>query len=124
MVMTDLTNQLTADDDLISTLLEDGMEQGYLTYDQILEVLPDIENNLPLLEGLLEEAQAIGVTVYETEEDALDMRGRWERSKGDAADSGGKASCCAAVRLEQRADRRFCRSLFPRDGPARLALRR
>ena len=89
--MTDLTNQLTGDEEIISTLLEDGMEQGYLTYDQILEVLPDIENNLPLLESLLEEAQAIGVTVYETEEDALDMRGDGSGLEGDAADSEGKA---------------------------------
>ncbi len=68
--MSDLTNPLV-DDEVISTLLNDGLEQGYLTYDQILETLPDIENNLPLLESLLEEAQAVGVTVYETEEDAL-----------------------------------------------------
>ena len=87
--MTDLTNQLTADDEVISTLLEDGLAQGYLTYDQILEVLPDIENNLPLLEGLLEEAQSVGVTVYETEEDALDMTGEGS-SDGEAGDLGGK----------------------------------
>jgi RNA polymerase primary sigma factor len=87
--MTDLTNQMTADDDVISALLEDGLEQGYLTYDQILEVLPDIENNLPLLEGLLEEAQAVGITVYETEEDALDMQGVASGIEGDAAELGG-----------------------------------
>lgn len=68
--MSDPTNPLV-DDEVINTLLNDGLEQGYLTYDQILETLPDIENNLPLLESLLEEAQAVGVTVYETEEDAL-----------------------------------------------------
>ncbi len=85
--MTDLTNQLTADDEIVSTLLEDGLEQGYLTYDQILEVLPDIENNLPLLEGLLEEAQSVGVTVYETEEDALDMSAA---GTGDTSDLEGK----------------------------------
>ncbi|NCF65512.1 MAG: sigma-70 family RNA polymerase sigma factor [Anaerolineaceae bacterium] len=68
--MSDLTNPLV-DDEVINTLLNDGLEQGYLTYDQILETLPDIENNLPLLESLLEEAQAVGVTVYETEDDAL-----------------------------------------------------
>jgi RNA polymerase primary sigma factor len=70
LIMSDLTNPLV-DDEVISILLNDGLEQGYLTYDQILEALPDIENNLPLLEGLLEEAQVVGVTVYETEEDAL-----------------------------------------------------
>ncbi len=41
--MSDLTNPLV-DDEVISTLLNDGLEQGYLTYDQILEALPDIEN--------------------------------------------------------------------------------
>jgi len=75
--MSDLTNPLV-DDEVINTLLNDGLEQGYLTYDQILETLPDIENNLPLLESLLEEAQAVGVTVYETEEDALAMGGEEE----------------------------------------------
>jgi len=70
LIMSDLTNPLV-DDEVVSTLLDDGLELGYLTYDQILEALPDIENNLPLLESLLEEAQAVGVTVYETEEDAL-----------------------------------------------------
>jgi RNA polymerase primary sigma factor len=70
LIMSDLTNPLV-DDEVINTLLNDGLEQGYLTYDQILETLPDIENNLPLLESLLEEAQAVGVTVYETEDDAL-----------------------------------------------------
>ena len=70
LIMSDLTNPLV-DDEVISTLLNDGLEQGFLTYDQILETLPDIENNLPLLESLLEEAQAVGVIVYETEEDAL-----------------------------------------------------
>jgi RNA polymerase primary sigma factor len=69
--MSDLPNPI-ADEDIISNLLNDGMEQGYLTYDQILEALPDIENNLPLLESLLEEALSVGVTVFETEEDALE----------------------------------------------------
>ncbi|MFN2134789.1 MAG: sigma-70 family RNA polymerase sigma factor [Candidatus Promineifilaceae bacterium] len=86
--MSDLSSQLSADDDVISTLLEDGLEQGYLTYDQILEVLPDIENNLPLLEGLLEEAMAVGVTVYETEEDALDSSNA--SADGETAELEGK----------------------------------
>ena len=70
--MSDLSNQLL-DDEVISTLLNEGMEQGYLTYDQILETLPEVENNIALLENLLEEAQTMGITVYETEEDALAM---------------------------------------------------
>ena len=78
-----------ADEDVISNLLNDGMEQGYLTYDQILEALPDVENNLPLLESLLEEALSVGVTVFETEEDALEAVGE-ASSDGEAAEYGRK----------------------------------
>ena len=81
--MSDLTNPLV-DDEVINTLLNDGLEQGYLTYDQILETLPDIENNLSLLESLLEEAQAVGVIVYETEEDALAGGDEESTSEGGA----------------------------------------
>ena len=63
------------DDEVVTALLNDGMEQGYLTYDKILEVLPDIENNLPLLENLMEEAQTVGIVIFESEEDALDFEG-------------------------------------------------
>ncbi len=59
------------DDDVINALLNDAMGKGYLTYDQILETLPEVENNLPMLEALLEEAQSMGLNVYENEEDAL-----------------------------------------------------
>lgn len=57
----------------ISVLLNDGMEQGFITYDQILEVWPDIENNLVLLETIMEEAQAAGIPLYENEEEANEM---------------------------------------------------
>ncbi|RMH00584.1 MAG: sigma-70 family RNA polymerase sigma factor [Chloroflexi bacterium] len=56
--------------DIVSVLLNEGAEQGYITYDQILEALPDVEDNLALLETILEEAQASGIPVYENEEEA------------------------------------------------------
>ncbi len=55
--------------EVVSTLLNEGIDQGYLTYDQILETVPDIEANLPLLEMLLEEAQTAGVPIYESEDE-------------------------------------------------------
>jgi len=55
--------------DVVNTLLNDGAEQGYITYDQIMEALPDVEDNLPLLETIMEEAQAAGIPIYENEED-------------------------------------------------------
>jgi RNA polymerase primary sigma factor len=54
----------------ISVLLNEGAEQGYITYDQILEAWPDIENNLALLEAIMEEAQAANIPLYENEEEA------------------------------------------------------
>ncbi|MCP4428916.1 MAG: sigma-70 family RNA polymerase sigma factor [Chloroflexi bacterium] len=54
----------------ISVLLNEGAEQGYITYDQILEAWPDIETNLSLLETIMEEAQAAGIPLYENEEEA------------------------------------------------------
>ena len=54
----------------VGALLTDASARGYITYDQILEVLPEIENNLSLLEVILEEVQNAGVLVYESEEEA------------------------------------------------------
>ena len=67
--MSDLINPLD-DMETVNTLINEGIEQGYLTYDQILEVLPNVEKNITLLEALLEEAQSAGVIIYETEDDA------------------------------------------------------
>ncbi|MFQ5435987.1 MAG: sigma-70 family RNA polymerase sigma factor [Anaerolineae bacterium] len=59
--------------DVVGTLLNDGSEQGYLTYDQILEMLPDVEDNLPLLETIIEETQAAGIPIYENEDEVEAM---------------------------------------------------
>jgi RNA polymerase primary sigma factor len=67
--MTDISNPFD-ELDVVSTLLNEGTEQGYLTYDQILEMLPDAEDNMPILETIIEEAQAAGIPIYENEETA------------------------------------------------------
>lgn len=70
--MSDLTS--TFDEmDIVNALLSDAAERGYLTYDQILEALPEIENNVALLDAVMEEAQAAGISIYETEEDAKEQ---------------------------------------------------
>jgi RNA polymerase primary sigma factor len=56
--------------ELVGALLTDASARGYITYDQILKVLPQIENNLALLELILEEVQSAGVLVYESDEEA------------------------------------------------------
>ncbi len=35
--------------------------------------MPEIENNISLLEALLEEAQALGIAIYENEDDVVDL---------------------------------------------------
>ncbi len=67
--MTDLSNPFD-EMEVVSGLLNNGMEQGYITYDQILAALPHVENNLALLETIYEEAQSMGVLVFENEEEA------------------------------------------------------
>ena len=58
--------------DVVSTLLNDGIEQGYLTYDQILEAIPEIEDKMSVLEVIMEETQAAGIVIYASEDD-IDM---------------------------------------------------
>ncbi|MBX7253633.1 MAG: sigma-70 family RNA polymerase sigma factor [Candidatus Promineofilum sp.] len=69
--MTDLNDPLSDEMEILNTLLNEGIEQRYLTYDQILEALPEIENNIALLETLLEEAQTLGIAIYENEDDVV-----------------------------------------------------
>lgn len=69
--MTDLNDPLSDEMEILNALLNEGIEQRYLTYDQIPEALPEIENNITLLETLLEEAQTLGLVIYENEEDIV-----------------------------------------------------
>lgn len=55
--------------DVVNALLNEGIEQGYLTYDQIMHALPEVEENMQLLETIMEEAQGAGVPIYASEED-------------------------------------------------------
>ncbi|MCI0396056.1 MAG: sigma-70 family RNA polymerase sigma factor [Chloroflexi bacterium] len=55
--------------EVVNALMVEATEKGYITYDQILEALPEVENNLPLLEMILEELQTASVPIYESEDD-------------------------------------------------------
>jgi RNA polymerase primary sigma factor len=57
------------DMEIVSVLLADGIAKGYITYDQVLEALPEVEDNLALLETVLEELQSAGIELYESEDD-------------------------------------------------------
>jgi RNA polymerase primary sigma factor len=67
--MSDLINPFD-EMETVTALINEGIEQGYITYDQILEALPNVEKNITLIEAILEEAQSAGIVIYETEDDA------------------------------------------------------
>ena len=77
--MSDLSNPFD-EMEVVSGLLSNGLEQGYITYDQILEALPHVENNLALLETILEEAQSMSVLVFENEDEASNAMGEEEKT--------------------------------------------
>ena len=77
--------------DFVSVLLNEGSEQGYMTYDQIMEALPDVEDNLPLLETILEEAQAAGIPIYENEDEVEAQLNSNEPTELSEALANGKA---------------------------------
>ncbi len=58
--------------DMVCTLVNEASDRGYLTYDQVVELFPDVEDDLNLLETLLEELQSLDfpIPVYESEEEA------------------------------------------------------
>jgi RNA polymerase primary sigma factor len=60
--------------EIVGVLLAEASERGFITYDRILELLPDVENNLPLLETIMEELQAAGIALHDTEDGALSER--------------------------------------------------
>ncbi|MEW5987200.1 MAG: sigma-70 family RNA polymerase sigma factor [Chloroflexota bacterium] len=55
--------------EVVNALMNDASEKGYITYDMILEALPEVESNLPLLETVIDELQASGIPIYENEEE-------------------------------------------------------
>jgi RNA polymerase primary sigma factor len=70
--MSNLTNPFD-EGDIVNALMVDATERGYITYDQILEALPEVEDNILLLEAILEELQAADIIVYENEDDAREQ---------------------------------------------------
>lgn len=57
--------------EIVSTLLAEGTAQGHITYDQILEALPEVEDNLSLLEIVLEELQSAGIEIFDSDDETI-----------------------------------------------------
>ena len=94
--MSNLTNPFD-EMEAVSALLSDGAELGYITNDQILEAIPEVENNILLLESILEEIQSAGILVYETKEEAKEMFGRKETTDVGSFDKKTAARAAAAT---------------------------
>ncbi len=91
----------------ISVLLNEGTEQGFITYDQILETWPDIENNLALLEAIMEEAQAANIPLYENEEEANEAM-----AEGIQENNGINGSLPEGIELDEAEDSPHTAPLF------------
>jgi len=59
--------------DVVSTLLNEGREQGYITLDRVLELLPEAEREVVELDELFLLLQQEGITVHSDESDADDV---------------------------------------------------
>ncbi len=57
-------------EEALSFLLQTASEQHYITYEDILTILPEVEENLDLLEELFARLQAKEIPVYESVEEA------------------------------------------------------
>jgi RNA polymerase primary sigma factor len=64
--------ELLGQSNRIQLLLEEADERGYLTFDQVLEVFPEVEDDLDKLEYLFATLYDQGVAVYDTEQEALE----------------------------------------------------
>jgi RNA polymerase primary sigma factor len=58
--------------DRIAWLLDEAQERGYLTVEMIIDLFPEVEDDLPQLEVLLARLHEQGIEIYDSQEDAED----------------------------------------------------
>ncbi len=61
---------LESGDGQVGILISTAEDMGYVTYDQILEAFPEVEDNLDELIEVMDKFQEAGVEIYESEEEA------------------------------------------------------
>lgn len=61
---------IAEDKQKVKNLVDQGKKQGYLTHDDILDVFPEIEDNLNLLEYIISSLQDADIELIETQEDS------------------------------------------------------
>ncbi len=66
-----MTEEMETGLDAIEQLLSLGREQGFLTYDDILAIFPEVETNLEQLDDLFSTLFERGITVGEAGEERV-----------------------------------------------------
>jgi RNA polymerase primary sigma factor len=54
--------------DIVKELIQRGKQRGFITEDEIIHIIPDVENNLDKLEDLYEKMESSGVKVLSSDE--------------------------------------------------------
>lgn len=63
-----IAKPLESDEGIIKELVQRGKQRGFITEDEIIHIIPDIENNLDKLETLYEKMELSGVKVISSDE--------------------------------------------------------
>ena len=61
-----------------NTIIEKGKKRGFITYDEIIKIFPDIENNILFLDELYEKLSVSGIDILEGG-NLLDMEGETDK---------------------------------------------
>lgn len=112
----------------VNLILAEAANRGHITLDSIIEIVPDIESNLSLLDTVLEELQAAGLPVYNDQDDIIDSAEDIIESDAVAAEnskpsSNGRAKTLRKRRLDPHEAPLFDLSTVPIDDSVGLYFR-
>ncbi len=63
-------DELLTNEEALALVMQAAAEQGYITYEDILSLVPDVEERIDLLEEIFAQLQARDIPLYETAEEA------------------------------------------------------
>jgi RNA polymerase primary sigma factor len=81
-------------------LLSLGEEQGYVSYEDILRVFPEAEDDIERLDGILATLIDNDINIGKSEEEEEDLLGQEEEDEGDDSDNGTEADIYRAIAID------------------------
>jgi RNA polymerase primary sigma factor len=111
------SGQAAADSRLIEGLLDKGREEGFITHDQILEVVPQPEQNLGQIEELYAAAEEAGVEVLDADNNPTLIA---EPEEAEAAEQGKPSGAAEGAEEDLEA---LAADLIGIDDPVRMYLK-